>query len=900
MSAIPGNSLRIIDSDGETAGGAWLAKADTIVTCAHVVNAALDRCHLEQTRPSSDKYIKVVIPREISTSEETDLLCEISEWMPPIEKTKRVFTGDIAILKPVKPISSSDNYSYHLASNPIIGSTFYCWGFPEGYPRGRSSEGKIGGSAGDRFELKKSGDNILPSKGFSGCPVYSTNRVVGIITTARDDGQASYIVPLSELAVGSFKPELETEAEVKFPHVTPTLQYLDKLDRRKDGSRFDSRVKVVGSPAVIDKFIGGSIDEKYTDQALSPNALFKTLENKKVSLTILSAPGGYGKSHYLIDISRILSRSGKAWFWLDLSKPTTDVDLPGKLFDETVLYGNYERVKQLSNEGWQIFVIADGLNESASNRSNILKTLSNMSKSQLINIVVGNRLERFIEGNDYEHAVMCPLPQSVVMKHVTSYQELPIETKFLLSSPFFLTLHEKVSLSSDTRHHLRYKIFYSYFTDLVIKKSLLKESKAPSNELIESKLKDLATGAFTIYQKHMRPSVSKEGWYKAGFEDSLLNALIHAGSVQCVGSELYTFTHQLFHDWLAAYYIAQTGPAVWNNANFDVITLKKASTDSILLAAEASAMSNQLRDFLISLYDWDYKTVLQILVEKDVNETSPTESDITNFRDSIFALNALRASDIFQHSRNAVSGYLKAYSAIEDSLKFGVSPTESDVIDVYSKKYMDGTEDHLVSKFRDILLGPDTQDLSGKEKIEFLENILDGPFIGWATVSKLRLSSLPQDMVQSAIAMYSCLSRSSTIDHQESIGARWRLVHLLGRADNSLLAREKLFAVLQNQLENHWVHYGAARSLMELAFRAQEDSYREKVIENLSEIIADIDSKTVRGELLRTTSIADKLDKPANWNGLCIKLVEARLRKALDIDEDEERKWKVRLRELKQ
>jgi len=176
-------------------GAGFLVSPGHVMTCAHMVNAALERKQLEPERPGADARVRLDFPLAPSD----DLAAEVVEWCLP--------AIDAAVLRIEHP---SDLQAPALYALETTDRTFRAFGFPRGFPQGRNEKGEIGGPVADGLlEVRPTGNHrYFVEQGFSGAPAFlldargeATTQIVGMVVATGPEPEArlAYLIPATQL-----------------------------------------------------------------------------------------------------------------------------------------------------------------------------------------------------------------------------------------------------------------------------------------------------------------------------------------------------------------------------------------------------------------------------------------------------------------------------------------------------------------------------------------------------------------------------------------------------------------------------------------------------------------------------------------------------------------------------
>jgi hypothetical protein len=182
--AVPtGAVAAVLGPEGEPVGVGVLVGEDALLTCAHVVNAALGRDSRSQDQPS--ETIIITFPL---LSQGGDVIAVVERWFPP---PREGAAGDdlagLRLLGPAPPTARAARLSVDAA---LPGRDVRVYGYPGRPPRpnGAWVAATVRGPVGNGYLQLDSGvDSALRVQpGYSGSPVFdnATGRVVGLLAAA--------------------------------------------------------------------------------------------------------------------------------------------------------------------------------------------------------------------------------------------------------------------------------------------------------------------------------------------------------------------------------------------------------------------------------------------------------------------------------------------------------------------------------------------------------------------------------------------------------------------------------------------------------------------------------------------------------------------------------------------
>ncbi|MBW4688925.1 MAG: SUMF1/EgtB/PvdO family nonheme iron enzyme [Komarekiella atlantica HA4396-MV6] len=212
--------VRICKANGEVVGAGFLVSQKHVLTCAHVVNAALLRSLNSTENPTSEVYLDfpLVEPGQIKKAR---IIC----WIPVQPSTSTSEFSDIAALELLDNPSDKARPVQLVTSEDLWGHEFQVLGFPVGRDSGVWTAGELRQPvSGGRIQMEVVQQTAYRvESGFSGAPVWDKqlNGVVGMTVTAeksrdRQDVKAAFIIPTIQL-VKAF-PQLDEQAISPCPY----------------------------------------------------------------------------------------------------------------------------------------------------------------------------------------------------------------------------------------------------------------------------------------------------------------------------------------------------------------------------------------------------------------------------------------------------------------------------------------------------------------------------------------------------------------------------------------------------------------------------------------------------------------------------------------------------------
>ncbi len=186
--------IRVFNTQGTPIGAGVLIDDEHGMTCAHVINAALDRGHAAEAQPRQSLSVDFPLLRPGERVE-----AEVVFWRPI-----SVNSGDIAGFRLKQPKPDAAEPARMVQQPELWELDFRTQGFPQGHEQGLISTGRILDKRADGcVQLEAAGEyKILP--GFSGAPVWSQKAqgVLGIMAVAESNRniKAGWMIPTPLLA----------------------------------------------------------------------------------------------------------------------------------------------------------------------------------------------------------------------------------------------------------------------------------------------------------------------------------------------------------------------------------------------------------------------------------------------------------------------------------------------------------------------------------------------------------------------------------------------------------------------------------------------------------------------------------------------------------------------------
>ena len=196
--------LRLLTADGATAGVGVLVSQSELVTCAHIVNAALGRRSESQDKPGHRDIFEVCFPL-LADRYPQRFRARVADWLPPCARTGP--GGDLTrvLLLDLIPEVKAAVRDRDLPPRGRFVRVFGYPGTPE-RPEGSWVEAEVADLVGRQaMRLEASpGSAVGIQSGFSGSPVVDreTGLVLGLValaTQAGPDAEDSYAITIDHI-----------------------------------------------------------------------------------------------------------------------------------------------------------------------------------------------------------------------------------------------------------------------------------------------------------------------------------------------------------------------------------------------------------------------------------------------------------------------------------------------------------------------------------------------------------------------------------------------------------------------------------------------------------------------------------------------------------------------------
>jgi nucleoside phosphorylase len=618
-----------------------------------------------------------------------------------------------------------------------------------------------------------------------------------------------------------------------------TLVLLDQIEKGMPSPAFTYTVSIADNYDHLRRGV-------FSKQQCSPSIL---LPNDFQPQVILHGGGGTGKTRVLLNLLRPILDSGFCpilfhFERLDASHgENPDLD---KIIELTTSPRCTKAELERLSESSKLLSTLDGLNELDENsRIKLLRFLLQLHEKGRCFIVSTERLISFEPELAFTHAMIDPLDKSRVTRlydkkygHGT-YETLHPHVQELYRKPFFISLV------------LRSRIEHGNQTPSEIFSDFLKRDV----ELTTDEVQVLASLTF----EHCDTNISFNARaFREEIDPKILQRLVENAIFRDDGD----FEHRLWKDFFVSYFLSQN-PPVWNAASFDKVTSLAAAIEPLVFTFEQIASPESKDAFLKSVYDWNYAAAAECLTQlgHSVPEASQPSLEV---RWALLSALGERMFDRVPRTRNKARTTLNQQKGkiAEDILKISEISTLRDFI---SKK-AGGSWFGEWKKLFSIKDGPMPDEAAAK---------VSSPdsLIGWAATNLARRCKLTSRQIDHFIG----LLKDSSAENQTN---RWRVVHILGTEPGPQSV--KLLGVALRSDPYHWVRYGSARALIEIA--AESKTFREEIVNDLTQFVDGLDGSQPAEEERILNEILDvaAISSDAEWKSSVFQLLSSIVNRQID------------------
>jgi HEAT repeats len=333
---------------------------------------------------------------------------------------------------------------------------------------------------------------------------------------------------------------------------------------------------------------------------------------------------------------------------------------------------------------------------------------------------------------------------------------------------------------------------------------------------------------------------------------------------------LAIFRHHLFHDDLAARWLAAGDAHRWTATSFAALTFDANSFDVLALALARIPEQDRADRFVLSVYDYNYYGTAYALAE------AAHLGEIAVDQDTHLAIISMLAERRFDSMRLTVA-------QVEDALRLFSDPTTVKLREASSMTKLislvgaaEISDPHIEEWQRLFVAAPSSP--APAEAIDALTG--DDPLLGWTAANVLRRTVIDPAQLEAV--------RTTLAEDERSV-VRWRAAHALGSQEDASSVGSLLGATHD---ADRLVRYGAVRSLIDLAYAHR--SLRDQILESLA-----ADAQRLAADPKPSQEIEralQRVDANADWIADVTPLVEALWAAAPTIERRE--RWRVVARDI--
>jgi hypothetical protein len=652
-------------------------------------------------------------------------------------------------------------------------------------------------------------------------------------------------------------------------HLEALLARANDLARQRsiDLNRpFDSRILRIQRFSDIFDFWDQRPDRSassYGPEALDPEAYLTSL-SKLAPMLLLHAPGGFGKSAFLLRILLTAMDRQVIPFYVDFASSAREPNF--KVRDHPTLEEVFEYFSPQADLSFfedlrqkcpdrRFLILVDSINERLYDWAPLIDQFKSLLGRPNISILIADRMTDRKLGSDVAIATTLPLSAEFIKKYIGSSQSLSDHLNLdsdprwlqLLEMPFFLALSEgvysAVHLEKGDVKPTRVSMLKRYFERTLDTGAeeirnlgdfgLSFYSEARGTEIDEDRLKSLI----------LRSPDGESRYKKLLSSGALVRSESTASSTgKAIVSARVRFRHQSLHDFLVGYRLAwvENGEdeALWRSGVFDTATLHTSSFEALDYTVEALTERQHhgltADRFLTEVYDWNYGAVIQAVSRSDGRPGGGSgHATSDQFRTAIYALNAEKLFDHFTHTKEATKNAFRGIPSQGD-LAFLSSSSIADLIQRVAQ-VESFTDDPYWTTWQELFCRTGAANEISNTDLTLLWK---DPVLSWTAANVFRRGVL-SDELQIQLRRYYELSRSTSEQAPRAGGFQWRVVHLLGRS-----ASDVNIDFLLNQALDiggyFWVRYGAIRSYIEAVSLLDKRDARRSRLAKLASALENV------------------------------------------------------------
>lgn len=473
-------------------------------------------------------------------------------------------------------------------------------------------------------------------------------------------------------------------------------------------------------------------------------------------------------------------------------------------------------------DDWEKLVMVDGLNEVYGREATreILDLLDDYVrlKGPFVYVVVTDRMaQREARSTPWGIAQLNLLDLQEVRQRVgeQAWKQLSDADKELLRIPYYLAY---ALTSGSTKLGSESKAHESFFRD----------SFFPNQSTAdESGLEHLAKAAFEAYQDYKSPSFGFEK-FRLEIGEEVWRQLVEAQVVIAPGNDA-RFDHQLKHDYLASRHLARH-EELWDSRSFDVVSFESKSFEPLLMTLEQLSDVARADRFLMAIYDWNWVATARALTRVSWFGSKPFSGEMET---CVVAVVAEKLFDPIRPTRKRARDQLlllpeNLYKPYLNAQSLG---------EVFAIVNAFRSETPWFVEWRNLFTRFENPPLT-EDEIRKIASA--NPILGWTTSNVIKRFKLTEPDLRQLRGIYDAVDSITT---QVGNVIQWRVVHSLGSFDTTDNIN-LLFRAFDSE-SHHWVKFGAARSLIEIAAISQSVERRQSILAGIERRIGRLARKVL-------------------------------------------------------
>lgn len=579
---------------------------------------------------------------------------------------------------------------------------------------------------------------------------------------------------------------------------------------------------------------------RFESEAGPPSELL--MPNDDIRTVAVHAPGGRGKSRVAREMLRaVVADDPRAIPVLvdlrRLTEPPQDDD-PAEVHQAAVFAhcsmprrSPPEIANLVAGEN-RVVLILDGMNEiPKSTRDVLISFVHSLREAGRCHVIATDRIADTppLRGAGVLYATIDALSEPKVRDAIgdAEYEALPVELRRVLEHPFFLSL--AVKRNFNPRSATMGRNILGFFDEHL--------------EWDETTVDHVADAVYSCLDRAGRvPTGCLDDEAPEAAQPLRANEILRPDG---------QFEHDLWRDFFLSRRVARDHET-WSHRAFDRVTIGTGAFEPLTMAVEFITEAQRTR-FVKAVYNWNWLAACRCVAVPV--ELEPALS---------FAVRAAIAEKLFDNIENTRNRAQALLEAMEDDLArelLRLSSREELVALIDATDYSDS----WFRTWKDLFSRPDGRSFSAD--LPLIGD--DDPLVGWAAANTARRSALDAEDLERLRGMY-----------DDAIGSddepiRWRVVHACSQRPDAANA-EFLLHVFDVEIA-HWIKYGAARAIVELASLAEPD-LRRHVIEEMVRLVRRYETderwkrKAILGEIVDAAFVQPA---PETWTSDVRPLLDA-------------------------